>query len=460
MAIETNTSYWVNAFKTRLDGEYKLQDLLSADADSAIFRTTAQENARFFHLNAEAAAHQVELWRSLEQTSHQNLLRIINCGETDLEGQPVAYVISESADESLVPVLQERSLTTEEAKGLLQSLASALSHLHASGFVHGRVCPAEIFASGETIKLSSDCARPIGEKSLAYRSFPAYLAPEQQDQNITPVADIWCLGASLFEVLTQSPFVVERRSNIAKLPAPLGRIVERCLLSDPSGRPTATEVLVLLNERAAPPAEVKAHGIEPAPESPIALPQFAAAYATPEPSRRKPLMLAAAAVILLLIVASIWWAKNRVGSAEASKTPDAKVVSTAQTTPPSAASPTPPPASVPATPEASADEKPSSSLGKTATPKATTPGPANKNAQIWRVILWTYGDATLAQNKVDKVAQEHPDLHPEVFTPDSNSKLHLVVVGGAMTRDQARELQQKVRQLDLPRDAYFQNFSH
>lgn len=491
MAIETNTSYWVNAFHTRLDGEYKLQDLVSADADSAIFRTTSLEIARFFQLTARDAAHQVDLWQSIAHSAHPNLLRVISYGHANLDGQPGAYVISEAADESLVPVLRERKLTQEETQGLLQSMTAALNHLHARGFVHGRVCPAEVFASGETIKISSDCVKPIGEKSGAYRSFPAYVAPEQQGQNTTPAADVWCLGATLFEVLTQRPFAMERRGDIARLPAPLNRVVEGCLAADPAVRPRVSELLSSGQDKVAPQPPVvvaSADVVEPPFQS--AAPSFMSGGAAPEgSSRRTPLMVAAAAVVVLLLVASVWWAKNRVVAREDSKAPDAKVVNqqavadpetpaaqtnvpaAAQTSVPAAAKTNeapaankPPAASEPvAASEGKRDAEPAPVHAPVATAAQETPSrsaaPLKAGDPVWRVILWTYADEGMAKSKADQLAQKHPELNPEVFTPDTNGGgLHLVVVGGAMTRDQAQDLEHKVRQLGLPRDAYVQNF--
>ncbi len=456
MAFETNTSYWIDAFKSRLDGKYELRDLVSADSDSATFRTASKELVRFFHLNAADATRQVELWQSLGRSPHPNLLSIIGSGQTAVDdAQPAAYVISESAEEGLGSVLQERSLTGDEADGLLRSLVPALSHLHARGFVHGRICPAEVFATGDTIKLSSDCARLAGEKPAAYRSFPAYLAPEQQDQNATPAADVWCLGASLFEVLTRSPFVIERRAEVLNLPAPFNRLIERCVAPDPSARPAITDLLSPQIPKEAPQkllaAPVSAtpsfSGQPEARPERIGSPFIFSAAETPKPGSRTPLALAAAAIVLLLIVASLWWAKNRTAPTQddGPKVPDAKVV-----TPPQ---PVPSPV-VPAQQAAATMPPPPS------TPAVNTPAPATGHGQVWRVVLWTYGDLAMAQKKAASVAEQHPDLHPEAFTPDTGSKMHLVVIGGQMTRDQARELQRQARQLGLPRDAYFQNFSH
>jgi hypothetical protein len=74
------------------------------------------------------------------------------------------------------------------------------------------------------------------------------------------------------------------------------------------------------------------------------------------------------------------------------------------------------------------------------------------------VVAFTYNRADQAQKKVESIAQQHGDLRPEVFTPTGRAPF-LVTVGGAMNRDQAFALAQRVRRLGLPRDSYAQNYS-
>jgi hypothetical protein len=75
----------------------------------------------------------------------------------------------------------------------------------------------------------------------------------------------------------------------------------------------------------------------------------------------------------------------------------------------------------------------------------------------WRVIAYTYNREDQAQKKSATVAQRHPELRPEVFTPTGHAP-YLVAIGGPMGRDEAFALARKVRSEGLPRDTYAQNY--
>ncbi len=77
---------------------------------------------------------------------------------------------------------------------------------------------------------------------------------------------------------------------------------------------------------------------------------------------------------------------------------------------------------------------------------------------MWHVIVYTYDLQDKAQRKADELAQQHPDLHPQVFSP-TGSRPFLVTLGGGMTRDEAFALRNKARSEGMPRDIYAQNWS-
>jgi eukaryotic-like serine/threonine-protein kinase len=74
------------------------------------------------------------------------------------------------------------------------------------------------------------------------------------------------------------------------------------------------------------------------------------------------------------------------------------------------------------------------------------------------VVAYTYNREAQAQQKVASVAAKHPQLKPEVFTPNGHAP-YLVVVGGAMSRDEAFALVKRAKGEGwLPRDSYAQNY--
>ena len=75
----------------------------------------------------------------------------------------------------------------------------------------------------------------------------------------------------------------------------------------------------------------------------------------------------------------------------------------------------------------------------------------------WRVVAYTYNREAQAQQKATSVAAKHPELKPEVFTPNGHAP-YLVTVGGTMSRDEAFALVKKAKGEGLPRDSYAQNY--
>jgi hypothetical protein len=73
------------------------------------------------------------------------------------------------------------------------------------------------------------------------------------------------------------------------------------------------------------------------------------------------------------------------------------------------------------------------------------------------VVAFTYNREAQAQQKVESLGAKHPDLRPEVFTPNGHSP-YLVVVGGTMSRDDAVAFVRKGRAEGLPGDSYAQNY--
>ena len=75
----------------------------------------------------------------------------------------------------------------------------------------------------------------------------------------------------------------------------------------------------------------------------------------------------------------------------------------------------------------------------------------------WRVVAFTYNREDQAQHKVATIAQQHPELRPEVFAPKGGSPF-LVALGGWMSGAEAAALREKARSEGLPHDTYVQNF--
>src|SRR5208283_701172 len=112
-----------------------------------------------------------------------------------------------------------RPLTPVEAGEMLVPTLDALSYLHGHSMVVGNIKPANIMAVNDELKLSSDAIRPVSKLEESASSSSAYAAPENARGEISPSGDIWSLGMTLVEALTNRLPAWDRTDeNDPKLP--------------------------------------------------------------------------------------------------------------------------------------------------------------------------------------------------------------------------------------------------
>lgn len=300
---------WSSLSGKVLEGGFELQELLEADESQARFKVRVLGDrdldcvALFFGLTAPEAAAQVELWSLTRQLRHPNISAPLGAGQLEVDGLPAAtYAVVRRADESLDTVLAQRALTVAEAGEALESAAKALEILHLNGLVHGCLAPSRVLAVGDSIKLPAECVRTTALMPAVRIFTAAYLAPESQSENLTPQTDLWCLGATLFEALTQKVWTENSREETGALPEPFASIALRCLHSEPGGRANLAEVMALYRGELKPVPRVRAavagsstvlivpeKDLAPAgsgkPESPKPMAPDAAAKAQPQPAQ-------------------------------------------------------------------------------------------------------------------------------------------------------------------------------
>jgi TonB family protein len=234
--------------------EFQLLRYLGGSEHSAVFLTKRadrepQEAAiKLILPNAANPELQLSWWELAAKLSHPHLLRLFQLGRCQMHGTELLYAVSEYAEESLEKILPYRPLTPAEAQDMLQSVLDGLAYIHAKGFVHGHIQPANIMAVGDQIKLSSDGLCGAGESSRVLGTPGIYAAPEiANGGGISPASDIWSLGMTLVEALTQHPPAWERTEQAElvlpdKLPGPFFDIASHCLRRDPQRRWTIAEI--------------------------------------------------------------------------------------------------------------------------------------------------------------------------------------------------------------------------
>lgn len=240
-----------------VDGKYRLNHYLGGSGGLAVFRTLVGDrptNAviKIIPLEDADAKARWLCWQRASDLNHPNVLRILAVGRAVMDGRESYYTVEEFAEENLGQIGPDRALTPEEARAMLGSVLAALEYVHGRGLVHGSIRPANILAIGDQVKLSSGSLRERGAKP---RSFSPYDAPEVAAQGISVASDVWALGMTLAEVMTQHAPVWDaaRMSSAdlgAEIPEPFRTIVGRCLETNPAKRCDLREIVTRLEPAA------------------------------------------------------------------------------------------------------------------------------------------------------------------------------------------------------------------
>jgi TonB family protein len=252
-----------------VDHKYQLLRYLGATDHSVVFLAEfhdpepRQAAIKFISAEFGNREEQIAAWREASKLSHPNLIRIYGGGLCKIEDTDLLYVAMEYAEENLAQVLPSRALMAEEASEMLNSVVDVLVYLHGKNVVHGHVKPSNILANGESLKLSSDTIFPAGEMREMRRERSAYDGPELPRAGYTQASDIWSLGVTLVESLTQQHAVLpfnEQADPIipAAVLEPYLEISRHALRREPKLRWTSARIAERLNPTAAAARSVAA----------------------------------------------------------------------------------------------------------------------------------------------------------------------------------------------------------
>jgi TonB family protein len=244
-----------------VEGIFPLQHYLGGSDHSAVFLTEFASGdpqkavIKLIPFDPATSDMQLSTWESAGQLSHPNLLRLFRSGRCRIDGHDLLYLVMEYAEEDLSQILPQRALTPEETRDMLGPVLDALEYLHGRGFVHGDLKPANILATGDHLKLSSDASSRIGASLSVLGRDGAYDPPEASGGMLTPAADVWSLGMTLVEVLTQHLPEWQPASNPepmvpVTLPAPFLEIARQCLRLEPHRRISVADIAARMNPRA------------------------------------------------------------------------------------------------------------------------------------------------------------------------------------------------------------------
>jgi TonB family protein len=248
---------------------------------------------KLIRANPDKTARQLDRWAKAEKLRHPHLLRMFEMGRSLLGDEELLYLVMECAEEDLSQVVATRCLTSQECQEMLPPVLEALTYVHRQGFAHGRLKPANVMAAQERVKLSCDGLTVPGEGSNDLGTPSVYDPPETASEGLSPAGDVWSLGITLVEVLTQKvPVLTAGRKEPAlpnSVPAVLSDVVRHCLCLDPKQRWTVEHIAARLTPVAA------------------ASPTRDEVIVSPQPSRSRKIYLAAAvaaAVLFATLIAS------------------------------------------------------------------------------------------------------------------------------------------------------------
>ena len=199
---------------------------------------------------------------------HPNIVRVYDAGELGPLGYFIASEYCEGPSLRLWLKSQNQPVPARLAARWLAAVADAVQHAHERGILHRDIKPDNIILTGgpeaeDRVPRLTDfgLAKLVEEagdetRSEARIGTPHYMAPEQaagRRREVGPAADIYALGATLYEILTGRPpfrgetdaetlrLVLEAepvalRSVRPGLPRDLETICLRCLRKEPARR--------------------------------------------------------------------------------------------------------------------------------------------------------------------------------------------------------------------------------
>ena len=308
-------------------GNYEILDEIGRGGMGVIYRARQRHSRRIVAvkrvLRYQADSHETLMRFRREADAaasldHPNILPIYEVSESE-DGLPffsMKFATGGSLDHTASSLRNEPRKCVE----LMAKVARAVEYAHSKGVLHRDLKPGNILLDdrGEPMVSDFGLAKWVGAnkdltKSLTTFGTPGYIAPEQADsaaEGLTAAADVYSLGAILFELLTgRPPFLGDNPLSVirqaSEKPAPrlrllahsldrdLETICARCLERDPNARYESAGDLATDLERWLKGLPIVAR--------PVSAPARVWRW-----SRRNPKLVATGAIGLLIGAAAIW----------------------------------------------------------------------------------------------------------------------------------------------------------
>jgi eukaryotic-like serine/threonine-protein kinase len=201
--------------ETLVEGRYRVDRVLGRGGMAVVYLAHDEELRRPVAvkvLAGELAGDDTFRRRFLREArlagrlSHPNVVQVYDAGETD--GRP--YIVMEYVPG--MSLADSGRLALPTALERILQVCAGLQHAHSAGLVHRDVKPANLLLREDGVVKIADfgIARAAETTSLTeigtVLGTAAYLAPEQAaGEEVTAAADIYSVGAVLYELLTGRP---------------------------------------------------------------------------------------------------------------------------------------------------------------------------------------------------------------------------------------------------------------
>ena len=261
-----------------IGGKYRIDDVLGSGGMGVVLSATHLELDAAVAIkvvraelanNEEVVARMLFEARAAAKLHSAHIVRVLDVGRLS-SGAP--YIVMERLEGSdLASQLSAGCFTVQESVDYVLQACEGLAEAHSIGIIHRDLKPENLFVAetpeGPVLKIldfgiskdvsnfaSSGPRRALTNAGYAVGS-PYYMSPEQMRASLEldARADIWSLGAILFELLTgRCPFEGESLAVVSakvlgeeapslhslaeNVPAPLAGIVARCLMKDAGQR--------------------------------------------------------------------------------------------------------------------------------------------------------------------------------------------------------------------------------